>query len=74
LLLDAACVDEEEDSCVARHESSTYAECMDERIRAEHTARRGLTLAILVPTVLFGSMLVAWEIYVAFFMNLSGLG
>jgi hypothetical protein len=47
---------------------------MDERIRAERTARRGLTLSILVAAVLFGSMIVAWEVYVTFFMNLSGLG
>jgi hypothetical protein len=47
---------------------------MNERIRAERTARRGLTLAILIPTVLLGSMIVAWEVYVAFFMDLSGLG
>jgi hypothetical protein len=47
---------------------------VDERIRAARTARRGLTLAIVVPTVVLGSMIVAWEVYVAFFMDLSGLG
>jgi hypothetical protein len=47
---------------------------MDELIRAERTARRGLVFAILVVAVLFGSMLIAWEVYVYFFMDLSGLG
>jgi hypothetical protein len=53
---------------------STYPQTVDELIRAERTARRGLAFAILVVAVLFGSMLIAWEVYVYFFMDLSGLG
>jgi hypothetical protein len=47
---------------------------MDELARAQRTARRGLAFALLVTAALFGSMLIAWEVYVYFFMDLSGLG
>jgi len=47
---------------------------MDEQAGVRRVARRGLMFSLAVPSLLFGSMLVAWEIYVAFSMDLSGLG
>jgi heme/copper-type cytochrome/quinol oxidase subunit 3 len=47
---------------------------MDELIRAERTARRGLAFALLVTAALFGSLFIAGEVYMYFFMDFSGLG
>jgi hypothetical protein len=46
---------------------------MDELIGAERTARRGLAFALLVTAALFGSLFIAVEVWVYFFMNFSFL-